>query len=467
MKVTVKGSQGLERRLTVEVDSDTVTKKLDEVASELARKVNIPGGYRKFKAKVSRVKQMFRKQIGAEAAEALLKETVSDAVEQMELKTIGSPDLEEMSAPEPGKPFSYTLRVEIRPQLDNIRYKGLVVGTSSDEVTAEEVDERLVMLQRQATQLVETGSATIEEGHHLQLSVKPHTEDEALRERLSQTAMLELNDSAAEPLRQALLGKGLTDSGSVQACPSDLHLRAGDEHDDTALTWDYEVVKVMEKKVPALDDDFAAESRGLKSLLALRGELREEAKKEKASLTQRKSRHLLTAQLLEANRFDLPVKLIRAIYEDRIGRYREAMAQYGSIDEDLLKEIIASRRDEELDAAARETAEFLIIDAIALQEGIEVSEEQVEERLAELAVEREVQVEFLKARMSEEEKTDLKSKLRIDAVYRLIEANGVQCDLDEFVAGRVYERKKMRLVRRGYLGGKLARSSKLRKRRVA
>ena len=467
MKVTVASGHGLEKKLTVEVEADVVTKKLNEIASDLARKVNIPGGYRKFKAKVSRVKQMFRKDIAGQAAQALLEESLPGAVEQQDFKTIGMPQLSDMGSPTAGKPFEYTFVVETQPVLDNLNYRGMVVGVSPSDVSNEEVDERLELLQRQATQLVEATSKTIQDGHHLQLAVKASTADEELREKLEQTAMLELDDGAEDVVREALIGKALDASGTLEAKPSAFHLGAGPEHADTVFTWSYEVTKVMEKKVPEINDEFAMETKGLKSLLALRGELREEAQKEKVSLTQRKARYLLTQQLMEANRFDLPANFIRAIFEDKMKKYRETMEQYGGLDEQMLQQIIASRQDEELDSSARQTAEFLIVNAIAEAENIEISDEQVEQKLAEMAEEQGVQVEFLKGKMSEDEQANLKNGLKVDAVYRIVESHGVQRDLEDYVNHRAYQRKIVALVGRNRWTSKRNRSASLRQRHAA
>ena len=467
MKVTVDVSEGLEKRVTVEVDAATVSEKMNAIAGDLADRVRVPGGYRKRKAKISRVKQMFRKQISAEATAAIIEETLMPAIEEHGLKPLGMPRVVDLDTPAFGKAMVYVASVETFPAFEDLSYKGLVYGESPIIVSDEDVDGQVELLQKQASQLEDAPGKAIADGQHVRLSVVARTDDEQLKEKFTATStQVTMEEQLSRKLYDALLGQPFDFKTSLEATPLELNVPGG-EFADRTLDWDIEVTKVMELRVPAIDDAFAMETKGLKSLLALRGELREELTKEKRQLAEKKARYLLTQQLLETNRFDLPSRFIRDVYEDRIKAFKENLGQYGgSVDDSLIEKLVESRRAEELDAITRDTAEYLLIQAVADAEGIEAGDEELEKKLEEMAAEQGVQVSFLKGKMSEDELKSVRHGLRTEQTYKMIETHSVRRDFDEFMKLRVEKRKLLNMLVRGRPRRK-ARFSANRRRRAA
>ena len=153
MKVTVERGAGLERTLTVEVPSDVVQKRINTAATDIARKVNIPGGYRKLKPKVARVKQLYRNEIASQVASDLVEENLRSLLEEQEIKVVGSPRVVDLGEVRQGKPFIYKVGVETHPVIDNPVYSGFIVPVKSTDVEIEEVDDRLEKLQKEHTQV--------------------------------------------------------------------------------------------------------------------------------------------------------------------------------------------------------------------------------------------------------------------------------------------------------------------------
>jgi len=450
MKVTVVDSVGLEKKITIEVDAATVSEKINAIAGDLAERVRVPGGYRKRKAKISRVKQMFRKQISAEATSVIIEETLMPAIEEHGLKPIGMPRVVDLDTPTAGKDMVYVASVETFPAFDNLAYKGLVYGESPIVVSDEDVDGQVELLQKQASQLEDAPGKAIAEGQMVRLSVAANTDDEQLKEKFTATStQVTMDEQLSRKVYDALLGQPFDFKTTMEASPLEINVPGG-EFAEQILNWDVEVTKVMELKVPVIDDAFAMETKGLKSLLALRGQLREELTQEKQQLADKKARYLLTQQLLETNRFDLPSRFIRDVYEDRVKAFKENLSQYGgSVDDSLIEKLVESRRAEELDGITRDAAEYLLLQAIADSEGIEVGDEELEKKLGEMAAEQGVQVSFLKGKMSEDELKSVGHGLRTELTYKMIEAQAVRRDFDEFMRLRVEKRKLLNLMVRG------------------
>ena len=140
MKVTVERGTGLERTLTVEVPVDVVQQRINTAATDIARKVNVPGGYRKLKPKVARVKQLYRNDIASQVASDLVEENLRTAIQEQELKIVGTPRVVDLGEIRQGQPFTFKVALETQPVIEAPEYRGLIVPVKSIDIETEEVD---------------------------------------------------------------------------------------------------------------------------------------------------------------------------------------------------------------------------------------------------------------------------------------------------------------------------------------
>jgi trigger factor len=458
MDVSVKSSIGLQRIVTVEISAEEVTGKINEVANDIARKVNVPGGYRKFKAKVSRVKQLYRKNITGEVAQDLLSDSLEKALqEETKLKIVGSPRIVDMGEVVSGQPFVYSVSVEIRPTVDNPRFDGFMVPQKDVDVSTEDVDERLEKLQKQHVSYEEFSGPALDDMARVTVNIVPDTDDEELAAELtSDGKVLDFSSDSANPrLREVLLGQSPDAEVKLKAAVSELPVYTERELEEP-LDWSIKVTKAEIKVVPELDDTFAESVRGLKSLLALRGEVREEIGKEKAEEARNAVRGALTHQLFDANKFDLPVRTIVEMFEERMKPYEESLEQYReTLGEDFVMNMLKQQRAEQFGSATNETKLFFLLESIAEREGLEPGDEDVDARVAEMAAEDGVEVSFLKAKLGEEKLENLKFEIRADRVFDKVAAAGSIIPLQEYerimklrqIRRRLYRRRKLYTLR--------------------
>ncbi len=451
MKITVERGSGLERTLTVEVAGDVVQAKINDVAADIARRVNVPGGYRKIQAKIARVKQLYRGDIASHVASDLVEETLRQALEEKSIKTVGMPRIVDLGVARQGQPFVYKVVVETYPTIDNPKFSGFIVPTKGTEVEADEVDARLEQLRKQHSQLRAFEGDTLVEGLRVTLAIAPEIDDAEKAGRLSvssRTVTLDKNE-ISEFFFDALVGQKSDGELRLEARVGDLPLYNPADMEDETHPFVVTLTKVEEQLVPELDDDFANEARGLKSLLALRGELREELQKEKEHERDSTIRAALTQQLLLANPIDLPYRTILEMYKERMKPYEESMERYReSLGDELVNNLLAQQRHEQMGSATNETALYFLMEAVASKEGLEPTDEEVEAHLADEAKEQGVETAFLKAKMGEEKLGNLKFQLRADKVFETIRRLGIERPYEEFVAIIERRRRKKSMHRR-------------------
>jgi trigger factor len=452
MNVTVEAGIGQERHVSVEVEAAEVDRQIDRVAVELAKSVAIPGGYTKFKAKLARAKQMLRSEILARSSLELVEGKLGEAVVKSGLKTIGTPRLLELRPVLPGTPYSFTVLVEVRPSLDDVSYKGLVIPVVETEASTEEVDQALAALQKEAARLVDYSGERLVEGLHVTLAVQPVSEDEKIRAALSSEAVHVVLSKGriADGLLAALVGQPPAASIQIREKAAAMPLYCPQAHETLELEWKVTVTKAEVEQLPPLDDQFAAETKGLKSLLALRGQLREEIGQRKKSEAERARELAIKWQLRKRNRFGLPTQTVSTILEDRMKAYEDSLEKYRKYyGEDTVKSLVEHHRLEALAAAQAETAAYLLFEAIAEKEGIAVTPEDVEQRIQDLAKADGVSPAYVKSKLKEKgDDREMDFLIRHERVIQRLLELGVQKPYDEFMRAMRAERKRGALRKR-------------------
>jgi len=453
MKVSVVRLAGVERSVTVEVDAETVAGALEATAREFARGANIPGGYRKPQAKLARVKQMLRKEIAEEATARLVSESLPHALEEQKLKAVGMPRMLNHSTPAAGQVFTYTALVEVSPEIPAPRYKGLAVPVFPVTVSNEDVDEKIEALRKQAARYVPLTEGGLADGCTATISLAPRTPNDDVRTRLARKeAMVYMNEYLCkEPLRTALTGKRVGDRFSVEAPVGAMPLGRGD-HGDAAYVWDVEVTTAQVQQLPPADDQFAMQVRGLSSMLALRGDVRDELREEREREARLKADFLLGEALIEENPFDIPHHVVRNVWEDRLDALREGFRRrWGKMSEEAVNQLVEMRSREELDGAYRETALYFIQESIATAEGVSVTDEEVSAKLGELAAQEGVSAEDLRKKAGASGLDSVRAQIRTSKVMKVVESFGVKEDGESVMRRRHAGRQRRGMLRQGHL----------------
>ena len=125
-------------KLTIEVSAEDLEKAMQAAYQKAKGRISLTG-FRKGKAPRKMIEQMYGKGIFLEdAANALIPEHYSKAVEECELEIVSQPEIAVTQA-EPGKAFIFTAEVAVKPEVTLGEYKGVEVPKSETEVTDEDV----------------------------------------------------------------------------------------------------------------------------------------------------------------------------------------------------------------------------------------------------------------------------------------------------------------------------------------
>jgi trigger factor len=382
MRVSVEEINTIKKKMNVEVPEDQVIKEVDSFYRELSRKAKIKG-FRPGKVPRNILERHFKDYVKAEVIQKLIQESYPQALSETNLHPISNP-LIDPGEMEGGKPFQYAATIEIKPEIKLEDYIGVKIEGKKEGVKDEEVEERLKNLQNLHAQLKTVSDPiAVQPGDFVILDYAASTENKPLDEGKATDFTVEVGSGRFIPdFEEKLVGLKPEEEKEIEVSfPEDYGYKkwAG-----KTLSFHVKIKEIKEKILPILDDEFAKDLGDYSSLEDLRLKLREEIEKEKKLILERQLKDQVVEQLLQANSFEVPESLVEEQTRTLVSDTKMKLATQGVDFKNL------GLSEEKLQGDYRETAKkqvrtFLILEKIADQEGITVTDGEAEDRLREIS----------------------------------------------------------------------------------
>ena len=182
------------------------------------------------------------------------------------------------------------------------------------------------------------------------------------------------------------------------------------------MTYEVEIKAIKTRSVPEPNDDFAKElSADFTTYDDLRNRLRENMKAEKEHEAEHQGKDKIVEELVRRNDFPVPEAMVDQQIDVRLERGLRALAAQGMKTEDMKRMDFDRLRAGQREGALREVKASLILEQIADQEKIEVSDDELEQELAGLAHQAKQPVEQVRARLTEDGGLDrIRHRIRND-----------------------------------------------------
>jgi trigger factor len=422
MQVTVSEISPVEKKVAVEIPWPYVSQKLDEAYKDLSKGVSLKG-FRKGKVPRPMLEKMFGRQVEQEVIKSLVQESFVTAANQHDIQPVAEPIVDDAHLHK-GKPFHYSARVEVRSVVEPKEYEGIELGQRAAKVSDEEVQRALERKQQELTEF-----KAIEGRKELastDVAVVDVTGTVGERKFDKEAMMIELAETAREPvpgLGKALVGvpvdaKDHTVTFVLPTREQDEKVAA--ELSGASVALKITVKEAREKQMPALDDEFAKDTGEADTLAELKEKLRAKLLTEDDKAAKEEIKADLVKELLKRNSFVVAPALVERQLDVMVQRSRLGMAMRGidyraaGVDEQRMRDELRETANDEVRAA-------FLIDAIATKEKIEVSDAELEKKLAELAASRDKSVPRLKAELQKEGRLEgLKHQVREEKTLDLL-----------------------------------------------
>jgi trigger factor len=397
MQITIEDLSPVEKRVEFELPWADVVPKLEKAYDSLRRGVRLPG-FRPGKVPRALLEKMYKRQVEDEVARDLVEHSLGQAIRENQIQPVAPPTVEELEI-KSGAPFKFTARVEVRSQVTPKDYSGVPLARRPANVTDESVAEALEGYRRRLTEFkpvegrTETGDTDL-----LLVELSGRVGDHKFKRQ--ETAVDLENDTAgalpglASRLRRKPIGPEPVEVEYTMSGEGLLPELVGKE-----VHLHVTIKEVREKKVPALDDEMAKDTGEAETLEGLRAKVRERLVESDERRIKSEMTRALIKELIKRNDFAVAPALIDRYAQLLANRAKQQLMMMG-IDTEGIDE---GRMREEMRAEAEEEARgSILIQAIAEREGIQVSDADLQKRIAELAAARNENPKQLRAELEKD-----------------------------------------------------------------
>ena len=416
MKVTnVEKKEKSTVELTIQVEAAEFEEAVQKAYLKNRSRIAVPG-FRKGKAPRKIIENMYGAGVFYEdAINAVYPGAYEAAVKEQGLEDMGHPVMDIVEVGKDG--LTFTALVSVRPEVKLNQYKGLTAPKTVTEVTEEDIEKELQPYVRRATRLVAVERA-IQKGDTAVIDFEGFDNGVAFEGGKGENYSLEIGSGSFVPgFEDQLIG-----------------LKAGDEKDlDITFPEDYvkdlagksvifkiKVHEVKESQAPQVDDEFAKDVSEFETLADFKKDLGEKLAKRREDQAQENFENAIMEQLVDNLEAEIPDGMVETQLDLIMDEYAMRMQSQGMSMKDYMDMMGMNAnmmRASAKPAALRQVQLELALTAVAEAEKIEISEEDCEKEIANLADQYKLSVDQVKATIS----TDmLKRDLRLQKASELV-----------------------------------------------
>jgi trigger factor len=398
MKVTQEKLPASQIGLEIEIPPEKSQQSYEQVIQNFSRAANIPG-FRK--GKVPRqilLQQLGVSRVKAAALEELIQDGINQAIKQAEIEAIGQPQLRTsfedlISSFEPGKPLTFSVAVDVMPEINLSQYSDLQVQAEEvtpdpegvNNVLAENQTERatLIPVEGRSAQIGDVAVADFK-GYLVSEGEEQAEEPEEIPGASATDFQVEIQPGRfIEGFVEGVVGMNPGESKEIETrFPEDY---AQKELAGKAAKFSITLKELKEKELPELNDDFAQEISEFETLEELRSSLVSRFQTEAEQQTKTNKQQALSDELLKHLEVDLPETLIEQEVDALLSQTAMQLSRQGiDIKKLFTKEIIPQMRQRSRPEAIDRLKRSLALQEVAKRESIKVEPAEIEARVQEL-----------------------------------------------------------------------------------
>ena len=421
--MTVKSCEKLEKSrvaLTIETSAEEFEAAVNKAYLKMRGKINVPG-FRVGKAPRKIIEKMYGAEVFyEEAVNIILPDAYEDAVKEQGLETVGYPQVELESCTKDGVVFKCT--VAVYPEVKLGQYKGLEAPKAEVKVAAADVNARLKEMADRNSRLVSVERA-VKKGDTADIDFEGFDNGVAFDGGKGENFDLEIGSGSFVPgFEDQLIG-----------------MKAGEEKDiDITFPENYtpelagkpvvfhvKVNEVKVKEVPAIDDEFAKDVSEFDTLKDLKADIKKKMTAERTEAAQRAFEDVLMAKVAEGVEADIPQEMVELQAERMMEQFKQQLASQGIPFDQYLQMTGTTEADfrKQADGPAAEQVKMdLAVEAIIKAEGLEASDEDVENEMKSVAEKYGMDLDTVKKYLRPE---DVKEQVIREKVVKLVADNAV------------------------------------------
>ena len=430
MSVQVEKLEHNMAKLTIEVSAEDVEKALNSAYNKQKKNISIPG-FRKGKVPRAMIEKMYGEEVFYEdAANELMQNSYPAAIDESGVDIVSRPTVNVVQIKK-GEPFIYTAEVATKPEVTLGKYEGVTVTKIDTSVSDEEVAEALEKERNNNSRSVSVTDRPVAEGDTAVIDFEGFVDGVAFEGGKGENHPLEIGShSFIDTFEDQLVGKNLGEEVEVNVTFPEQY-QAADLAGKPAL-FKVKINEIKAKELPELDDEFAQDVSEFDTLAEYKEDLKKRLQEQKEVEAKKTKEDEAIQKIIDKSKMDIPEAMLATQCESMVNEFAQRIAQSGLSLEQYLQfsgMTMDALMDQVKPEAMKRIQSSLVLEAIAKEQNIEVSDEDVDAEIEKMAAAYGMEADKLKEYMGESEKKSMKADLAITKAV-------------DFVMGSIKERAK-------------------------
>ncbi len=424
MSVQVENLEKNMAKLTIEVPAEELEKAIEAAYRRQKNKISIPG-FRKGKVPRAMVEKMYGAGVFYEdAANTLMQQNYPSAVDESGIDIVSRPTIDIVQI-EQGKPFIFTAEVAVKPEVTLGKYMGVTVTKADTSVSDEEVEEALEKERNNNARTITVTDRPVAEGDTAVIDFEGFVDGEPFEGGKGENHPLEIGSHTfIDNFEEQLVGKNAGDDVEVNVTFPEQYQAA--ELAGKPAVFKVKINEIKTRELPELDDEFAKDVSEFDTLAEYKDSVKKNLEEQKKNEARRTQEDEAIQKIIDKSKMDIPEAMIDTQCESMIEEFAQRIAQSGLTMEQYLQfsgTTIEGMKEQVRPEALTRIQSSLVLEQIAKEENIEVTDEDIDAELEKMAKSYGMEADKLKEYMGDAQKDSMKKELALSKAADLIMEN--------------------------------------------
>ena len=375
-----------EVELEIKIEAEKFENAIRKVYFQSAKYFNIPG-FRKGKAPQHIVEKYYGKEIFYEDAfNDLVPAEYEKALNENKIEAVSRPHIDVVTM-EKGQDLVFKAIVQTKPEVKLGKYKGIEIEKIEYNVKDEDINHELGHMQDQNARLVTIEDRPVEDGDIVKIDFEGFVDGKAFEGGKAQNHELTIGShSFIEGFEDQIIGMKIDDEKEIKVTfPKEYFMK---DLEGKPATFKVKLHEIKKKELPELDDEFAKDVSEFDTLKELKQSIKEKLEKQNADREKYEKQEAVIKAVTDTMKVDIPTGMIELETENMLKDMEQRLSYQGLKMDQYLKMIDKTEDDLKKDyepQAIEAIKSRLALEAIIKAEKIEATDEEVKEKLEEMA----------------------------------------------------------------------------------
>ena len=400
-------------KLTFEVSREKFEEGINNSYKKNKSKFNIPG-FRKGKVTKAIIEKYYTEAVFYDdAINYVLPDAYDEALKESGLDAVARPeiDVEEIKK---GEPVVFTALVTTKPEVTLGTYKGIKVEKIENNVTDEDVDKEIEITRTRNARIISVDDRAVENGDIAVIDFEGFCDGVAFDGGKGENYELEIGSNTFIPgFEEQVIGAEIDKEIDVNVTfPEEYH--AADLAGKPAV-FKVTVHEIKVKELPELDDDFASEVSEFETFEEYKNSVKAKLEEQAEKKTKQEFENAIIDAVCEKAEVEIPQAMIDTQIDRMINDFAQRM-QYQGMNLDMYLQYTGSTieqmRENFKEQAEKQCKVTLVVEAIMNKEGIDVTDEEIEDKIVEMSKIYNMEIDKLKEVLRPEDKDDIAKDIK-------------------------------------------------------